>query len=617
MIENYIAKKSLDLAFKKAQSILANMGGSFDSDEAMLERCLKTHLNFASNWAGEISFTDLQKAKNIGDVYIPLDLYVTPLRSRITEDEEVTSIRLDQAIDFSNQRHFVLLGHPGAGKTTTMKHVCQQLLGDNEGLLPDTSFPLVIKLRDVNKRRRADLPDPDLFKDILWSLFHQILGIQIIYPEGLETLDERSNIRKLTILEALESLCPAIILDGYDEIIDKVNRDTVLSEIRELGTSLNKAQLLVTSRTGNFNYNLDGFDHFEIRPLNDSQVREFVSKWIVDGEKIKILLDQLDNSPFKDTAIRPLTLAHLCAIFERIGRIPEKPKTVYRKVVNLLIEEWDEQRSVERGSNYASFSADRKFEFLCELAYTLTNSVGKSIFKRQDLTKSYERICGNYALPRNQARTVARELESHTGLFIESGYHLFEFSHKSIQEYLTAEYVVRLPEIPLRVGNIRKIPNELAIAVSISSSPSDYICTLVLNRFKLIPEKQSEFIQTFVNRLLVEKPDFNQSTLVGWALVILYSMHFIRSLNNLSQLELFASDTMAREFDVLSKMIKARIRKSEVYRFYEKIQEQEALDGVIVQTLEKKNGFEHFDGSNRFDGIHLPDILKIRDTLLE
>ncbi len=43
--------------------------------------------------------------------------------------------------------------------------------------------------------------------------------------------------------------------------------------------------------------------------------------------------EQIKKSPFADTAIRPLTIAHLCAIFERAGRIPDKPKTFYRKIV--------------------------------------------------------------------------------------------------------------------------------------------------------------------------------------------------------------------------------------------------------------------------------------------
>ena len=42
------------------------------------------------------------------------------------------------------------------------------------------------------------------------------------------------------------------------------------------------------------------------------------------------------------------------------------------KIVNLLLEEWDEQRGIKRLSNYSSFEIDRKLEFLCRISYELT-----------------------------------------------------------------------------------------------------------------------------------------------------------------------------------------------------------------------------------------------------
>jgi hypothetical protein len=103
---------------------------------------------------------------------------------------------------------------------------------------------------------------------------------------------------------------------------------------------------------------------------------------------------------------------------------------------------------------------DRKAEFLANLAYNLTISVKRSAFTKDDLVHAYEKMFDNFGLPRGDAAKVANELESHTGLFVQGGYELFEFSHKSLQEYLTAEFIVKLPAIPS--GNILTIlPNEL------------------------------------------------------------------------------------------------------------------------------------------------------------
>lgn len=222
--------------------------------------------------------------------------------------------------------------------------------------------------------------------------------------------------------EALDKLEPVIFLDGFDEIAHKTHRQVVLQEIQELGGSLKSACVILTSRTGDFNYAIEGFAPLEIKALNDSQIRDFAQKWLSNGRDYDNFLNQLRKSPYLDTAIRPLTLAHLCAIYERIGRIPEKPKTIYRKIVSLLIEEWDEQRSVMRGSKYAAFESDRKFEFLANLAYILTVTIRRTVFDEQHLVSSYKRINENFSLPSNEARKVINEIESHTGLFIEQGY---------------------------------------------------------------------------------------------------------------------------------------------------------------------------------------------------
>jgi len=623
MLETYLERKAIDLAFNAASSILRNKGGGIDSDENNLEACLAHHLRFVKNWSEEVSFYDLKKAKNTEDVYVPLDLFVYPRRSRISEDEEIHALPLTKALNGRELHHIVILGQPGAGKTTTMKHVCREVLAGSHRLLEEINFPIVIRLREINKRRRTAQPDPDLFDDVIWSLFHEILGLQITYPTeicGKENIGQRSAIRKRMITELLEKLCPVIILDGFDEITHKTHREAILNELREIGTTLENACVILTSRTGDFKYSLDGFNHLELKPLNDSQIESFAYSWLGSKKDGNIFLKQLKKSPFKDTAIRPLTISHLCAIFERIGRIPEKPKTVYKKVVNLLIDEWDEQRSVKRGSAYASFDPDRKFELLSNLAYVLTISVRKTIFDTNDLTNCYGRIYQNYGLPKGEATKVVNELESHTGLFIESGYGLYEFSHKSLQEFLTAEYIVRLPTIPHKKSVVFSLPNELAIATSISSNSSAYFVALLLDRLVQFKKVPSQFIQAFVNRLLVEKPDFHKSIEVGWALIILYSLHFGAALESKPQMELFLTDTMGAEFDILVSLIHERTSVHDIKELYRTVQRDKAIDGVVVLTLEKKPSLPSDAYGNYYSqGFirSLPNRLIVRENLLD
>jgi hypothetical protein len=115
---------------------------------------------------------------------------------------------------------------------------------------------------------------------------------------------------------------------------------------------------------------------------------------------------------------------------------------------------------------------------------------------------------------------VINELETHNGLFITSGFDQFEFAHKSLQEFLTAEYLVKLPIIPKDIVSF--LPNEFAIAISISTSPNIYFTAFVLTQ--LHKNIGDSFIETFVNRIMLEKPDFNKDPILGIGFLKLISI---------------------------------------------------------------------------------------------
>ena len=105
------------------------------------------------------------------------------------------------------------------------------------------------------------------------------------------------------------------------------------------------------------------------------------------------------------------------------------------------------------------------------------------------------------------------DLEERSGLMLRSGQESYEFAHKSIQEHLTAEHLVKLPRLPeSRV--MGSLPNESAIAVAISSDSSDYLAELCLNRVLPLLDA-GRFLRPFLERLALERPDFTPSLEAG------------------------------------------------------------------------------------------------------
>jgi hypothetical protein len=172
---------------------------------------------------------------------------------------------------------------------------------------------------------------------------------------------------------------------------------------------------------------------------------------------------------------------------------------------------------------------------------------------------------------------------------VQAGYQSYEFVHRSLEEYLAAEYIVRLPTLLHSTELIENLPNELAIAITISSNPSSYLTELVLGVL-VKSELSPAFYATFVTRLLQEKPDFNIHEEVTLALLALYSLYLDGSLASTlgGQLNLFLVDNMARQFEQLMAHVSKRNLSGLTYKHYEKEGVRQALDGTEIVILRRR-----------------------------
>jgi len=589
----------LDKAIKGSAKYLREKKITIDSSALDLEQAISGHITQVTNWSNEITFKDLSKSKLTSKVFIDLEIFLMPIKTKLDDSELLRKISSTDIFK-QTEKHIVILGQPGAGKTTLTKFICQSIIS-NEEYYPDTfKLPLLVRLRDFNIRlnERND-------KNPLINFLFETLGL-VVKSDAKDIKEEEVLLAKERILvPILEELKFAVILDGYDEIAERKNKDRIIEDFKKLSLSCNACRLILTSRSSDYNYGFENISVLEICPLNPKQIESFAEKWIGDPKMVSDFLAELKKSPFLDTAIRPLTIGHLCAIYERSGKIPDKPKTVYRKIVNLLLEEWDEQRGVRRVSQYGTFEIDRKFEFLCRLSYELTIQYNRTTFSDQNLNKIYNKICSDFDLIQGENKKVISEIEGHTGLILEAGYHKYEFAHKSLQEFLCAEHLVKLPIIP-DFKILPSLPNELAIAVTISSNPSHYFTELVLNHF--VPNKVGEsFIINFINRLLLEKPDFNASKELGLALIVLFTL--FKTVES-EQLRLFDFDLPA-QFDDFINLVFSRNKKFSASLYYAFLEETITESGEKILRLKRKKS------KKSIGQYELPEIICIKSSFID
>jgi DNA polymerase III delta prime subunit len=474
-----------------------------------VEHALSQHLREVLNWSARLDPVDSADDGDLETDTVPLELSSEPRRFQGTSGLAPTLHEDDLLV---GTRHYLLLGNPGSGKTTTLKRLARRLLTTPPQHQGDVyQFPVVLRLRELQRG------------ESIYTALASRLGLPY------ETVEMRATINGVPVTRwetrilgsPIEAVIPAslsevgavVLLDGLDEIWADMRRDTSM-EVSRLALNLEGAKVILSSRTGDLTTPLAAFTAVEVSPLSASQVRDIAARWLSQPDEF---LEALGTLPYRDVADRPLLLRQLLLLYKRYGFLPEQPAHVYKRVIRLLLEEWDVQRQIIRRSKYAGFDPDRKAEFLAALAYYLTYNLKQKRFDEAQLVQAYSRFCTTFNLPLDDAAEVAREIETHTGIFVESAHEIYEFSHLSIQEYLCADYLVRDGSLRLVRAALALYPAPVAVAIALSSRPADWFARLVLAGPDLRALDVS--IESFLSRLIIERPFFEVYEPLGFAVL--------------------------------------------------------------------------------------------------
>jgi len=483
-----------------------------------LDEALKRHLVFVSNWASEIVLKEAKQSRSLQQSFIDLDLELDQFATR-DRRRDIRKTRVSDLL--RSDTNILLLGDPGAGKSTSLQRLALGFLKQTQEDDPPKSPPILVLLRMLEE------------KNSLTETILEALGVQLDYPEGLGGV-ARSRYRVKVVSELLASLNARLLVDGLDEIHPRA-RTKVISELTQLLLFKSQYRVFVTCRTAEAIQVFPNTKRYTIEPLTDEQIELFAHKWLGEA-RAKDLLRRIRETPYGGSVVLPLTLAHICAIYERTGTVPDKPKTIYRKIVHMLLEDWDEERLVQRPSAYANFEVDRKIEFLRAIACELTLRGQRGGFDHYQLDRAYRAVCLSFALPINECRKVIREIESHNGLILQVAFERFDFAHRSIQEFLTASYVLGLPVFPEEM--VPKFPDEMALVVALSSDSAQHFQMIVEIARRSRLSSLDYFSMPFLRRLFLEKVDFRPNPHLGRSITELFSATLYPSVRQIQQMGL-------------------------------------------------------------------------------
>jgi predicted NACHT family NTPase len=126
-----------------------------------------------------------------------------------------------------------------------------------------------------------------------------------------------------------------------------------------------------------------------------------------------------------------------CAVFQQKQAFYSKRSKLYEEGLELLLEQWDKSREIERGEIYRDLSVERKLELLSYLAVKKFEQEQYVLFEQAEIEGYIAEFLG---IGLRESRAVLKAIESQHGLLIERSREIWSFSHLTFQEYLIARY---------------------------------------------------------------------------------------------------------------------------------------------------------------------------------
>ncbi len=339
----------------------------------------------------------------------------------------------------------IILGDPGAGKTTFLKYLALRLaIGEGEALglgkrlpvlLPLSAYANVLAERDVPLNRFIDE-------------YYQDRGVDL--PLG-PMLDE-----------ALAQGGALLLLDGLDEVRELSQRHLVVERVVDFFTFQRQKgnKCILTSRIVGYREVrpiAEGLAECTLVDFEEEEIEQFVGKWTgaleraargetqvaeyeAEREREELLTAMRRNPGVRQLASNPLLLTIL-ALMKRQGvTLPERRVELYEQYVRTLLKNWNLARGLDRPPS-RDLDVVETVRVLAPLALWMhETSPGVGLVKREEMRRRLEQIYAGREMPdpEGAARQLLEDVHDYAGLLLERGPGEYGFIHLTFQEYLAA-----------------------------------------------------------------------------------------------------------------------------------------------------------------------------------
>ncbi|MBX2891423.1 MAG: NACHT domain-containing protein [Saprospiraceae bacterium] len=345
---------------------------------------------------------------------------------------------VDGELIVNQLKRFIVLGKPGAGKTTYLRYLTLMML-QPLSQIERRKLPIFVTLREW-----ADKKKP--LMDFIVEQF-SICGFDEAQPFVERVLTNGDCI---------------VLFDGLDEVSQEANQSGIIQEIKDFSDKYSENQFVISCRVAAYNRWFERFTDVEMADFNEEQIEKFIQNWFHAEPKVgQECWQKLQNSPqLKELASVPLLLTLLCIVYNRSNNFPLNRANLYEEAIDALLRDWDASRRITRDEVYRQLSITRKKSMFARIAWgTFTENmyfVPERILTKQ-IEKYIEHLPGFKPEELDvDSHAVLKSIEAQHWIFIERAKKVHSFAHLTFQEYFTAKYIVD----NAREGTLETLVNE-------------------------------------------------------------------------------------------------------------------------------------------------------------
>jgi hypothetical protein len=330
-------------------------------------------------------------------------------------------------------RRFVVVGNPGAGKSTFIRNLIRRVARDDSGLVP-----MLV-----------------MFKQ------HQSLteDFVTIIARELRPLVQR-EVPRQQVADLFEVGRGLVVFDGLDEVGDVNSRRAAVTAIEAFAARFPLARIVVTCREESYLIaKLDdaAFPVFWLPDFDDDQVAEYIRTWfelvphhlVTSEERAAAFLR--DSTHVHDLRSNPLMLSLLCMLYQREGYIPENSADVYRECAELMLVRWDSVSHVPSTTRSSVRLAKLLVQELAQHFFFALDGQGaerESALKRLVVAHLMEHEEEDSRTYHQQAQDFLDYCAERAWVLTQvdtspDGERMFGFTHRTFMEYYTANHVLR------------------------------------------------------------------------------------------------------------------------------------------------------------------------------